>query len=177
MNIYRFYVYAYIRHSDSDTGKAGTPYYIGKGQRKRVIQSHGKIPVPKNKKYIIFLETNLSNIGALALERRYIKWYGRKDKNTGILLNMSDGGEGGEGVLQTKEANTKRSIANKGRVQSIETRKKRSNTMKGRSSPLKNLKQQLLECPHCNKVGGVTMLRWHFAKCRLNPLSIYHNFS
>lgn len=32
-----YYVYAYIRSKDSDTAKAGTPYYIGKGKHKRAF--------------------------------------------------------------------------------------------------------------------------------------------
>ena len=30
----------------------------------------------------------------------------------------------------------------------------------------KGKKQALLTCPHCNKSGGNTMLRWHFDNCK-----------
>ena len=40
------------------------------------------------------MESNLSELGALALERRYIKWYGRIDLNTGTLRNKTSGGDG-----------------------------------------------------------------------------------
>ena len=91
-NIY--YTYAYLRSKTSETAEAGTPYYIGKGKKGRAYNYHRRTPVPKDKSNIIILKENLSEEDAFAHEKEMIKFYGRKDLGTGILMNWTDGGEG-----------------------------------------------------------------------------------
>ena len=83
-----FYTYAYLRKGD------GTPYYIGKGKGKRAYDSTHRVKVPDDRDRIIFLKENVSEREAWDYETEMIQFYGRKDLGTGILRNMSDGGEG-----------------------------------------------------------------------------------
>ena len=123
-----YYLYAYIRSSD------GTPYYIGKGKGNRAFVKHGRIKVPKDRSKIVFLEKNLTEIGAFALERRLIRFWGRKDLNTGILHNLTDGGEGTSNVIVTLETKNKISESLHGRTLSNAHRQKLSEAKTGKTN-------------------------------------------
>jgi hypothetical protein len=144
-----FYVYMYLRED-------GTPYYVGKGQKKRAWESHKRRNnteiLPPNPSRIHIVEHSLVESAAHELERELISQYGRKDLGTGILRNLTDGGEGTAGGKfgpRSDEAKKKASDsmsgrtfseehkaklreAKKGKVPSIEQRKKQSEALKGR---------------------------------------------
>lgn len=111
-----FYVYAYLRSSDL------TPYYIGKGSGDRAYVQHRNVSkksgtwTPSNRARIVIVEQMLSEIGALAIERRLIAWYGRKDIETGILHNRTEGGDGTSGRIVSESCRQSMSAKLKGRI-------------------------------------------------------------
>lgn len=173
-----YYVYQYLRED-------GTPYYIGKGKGDRMYNIHThRIAVPKDKTRIQVICDNLTNDEASQVEIELIAKYGRKDRGTGILRNMTDGGEGSPGRIVKHSAETKAKISKAmigikrseetkskiaasrtgekhylfGKTQSSESRQKMSET---------RLNTPPITCPHCLKTGGAgAMKRWHLDNCR-----------
>lgn len=136
----RFYVYMYLRAVDSAVAAKYTPYYVGKGCGSRSISNQGRrIKMPADKSLIVYVEEGLTEARAFELEKYCIALYGRIDKGTGILRNLTDGGDGHSGYIPTEEMRAKISAANKGRYigrkVSDETRAKISKATKGDQNP------------------------------------------
>ena len=116
-----YYTYAYLREDR-------TPYYIGKGRLKRAWSKQHSVRLPP-KERILILKQDMTNEEACRHEVYMVSVFGRQDLGTGILRNMTAGGEGAversaelnkkvsdkmKGVKKTKEHVRKASMAKKG---------------------------------------------------------------
>jgi Mg-chelatase subunit ChlI len=121
-----YYTYAYLREDK-------TPYYIGKGQGKRIYSKQKHIKPPKDKSRIIYLKQNLTEAEAFRHEIYMIDVFGRIDLGTGILHNLTDGGDGTSGAIRSDETRRKISEAMKGKTHSEESKKRMSEASKNPS--------------------------------------------
>ncbi len=97
----------------------GEVFYIGIGDKyrpnskkrskwwKRVVDKYGY--------EVEVLKRDLTWDDACELEKILISWYGRIDKGTGTLVNMTDGGDGTIGFSPSQETRDKISRSGKGR--------------------------------------------------------------
>lgn len=82
--------------------KGGEVFYVGIGNKKRPYSTNHRSKfwwniVNKSGLNIVIVEENLSWELAQERERYWIKHYGRRDIGTGILVNLTDGGDGMSG--------------------------------------------------------------------------------
>src|SRR5208337_1870841 len=93
-----FYTYMWLRED-------GTPYYIGKGEGGRGFTSKAhKIHRPKDDARIL-VQYWSDEETAFEMEKYYIRLFGRRDNGTGILRNLTDGGDGGFGHINQNGLN------------------------------------------------------------------------
>lgn len=111
-----FYVYALLRPPKCGGPGPLAPFYIGKGRKFRVhthkrscqamktikdricakvIEQTGALPFVK-------LHEGLTDAESQTIERSLIERLGRVDLGTGILANMTDGGDGASGYILTE---------------------------------------------------------------------------
>ena len=125
----KYYTYAYLREDK-------TPYYIGKGSGNRAYWKGRRcVPTPTDKSRILILKHFEKEEDAFKHEIYMIAVLGRKDLGTGILRNLTDGGEGGSGWTPTQEQIDKSANARRGRKASPEHCKAISEGQKGKVIP------------------------------------------
>ena len=143
------------RHIDN----FGKTFYIGigKGEDRAFDYSHRSDFWKRYaNKYGVSTEILTKGISfdkAKELEVLLISEYGRRDLGTGVLVNMTDGGEGSLGRKQSKEEKQKRANSNRGKKRSYITKKRMSESRKGMvfsDKHIENLKKSHLGLPSGN---------------------------
>lgn len=127
------YVYRHIRLDKNQ------PFYIGISKKDSPTYKRAYTTYSRNKHWhsivkktdyeVDILFSNVSYEFAKQKEIEFIKFYGRQDLGTGILVNMTDGGDGNTNwSLSQRDKHIQR---NKGRIVSEETKRKLSESHKG----------------------------------------------
>ena len=146
VNKAKYFIYRHIRPDNNE------PFYIGLGKYNYTYNTYNclynraysksdrnnlwKKIVSKNfgNYEVEILLDELNYEEAVEKEKEFIKLYGRIHNGTGILSNLTDGGEGitGHSFIHTEEHNRKKSEALMGHPVSEETRRKQSLAKKGK---------------------------------------------
>ena len=140
------YIYRHIRLDKNE------PFYIGIGTDSKYQRAYSKQSrnifwnrvVSKTDYEVEILLDNLTKDEAKIKEIEFIALYGKKIDKTGILTNISDGGDGNSGCKHTEEAKLKIGLSNKFKdyskfdrsyMQTKEYKDKVSKINKGRKMP------------------------------------------
>jgi hypothetical protein len=118
------------RHVRLDTNEV---FYIGIGNQRRAFRKDGRSKfwrriIDKTDYRVDILFDDLTWEEACEKEIEFIQLYGRRNLNTGTLVNLTNGGEGANGAVRTKETKDKMR-----KPKSDEHKEKISNTKTGKS--------------------------------------------
>lgn len=141
-------------------------FYVGIGNRRRRHKTTGRNQHCLNKRAkakregtfkISILFENLSWEQACQIEQELISEFGRKDNRTGILTNMTNGGEGNPGRTGsnlTEQGREKLRVAGKKRVWTKETRKKISQSLLKNNPKSRIISTPLGEFESCRQAAS-----------------------
>ena len=131
------YVYRHIR---KDKNKV---FYIGIGSDENHIRANnfkGRNEIwdnihSKSEVFVEILFDNITWVEACEIEKKLISEYGRLNNKTGILANMTDGGEGTLNRILSDETRLKLGRGNRGKKRTEESKSKQSESTKGQKKP------------------------------------------
>ncbi len=109
------YVYIHLKPN-------GEVFYVGIGKQKNFKRAFTKRKrscfwkniVTKHGYEIQILKSHITWEEACEIEKILISWYGRRDCCGGSLVNLTDGGDGAIGFIQTEEQKKIKSFINRG---------------------------------------------------------------
>ncbi len=172
-----YYTYAYLREDK-------TPYYIGKGIKTRAYNKAHNVKVPKDKSRILILKKELTEEEAYKHEKYMIFVLGRKDNGTGILRNLTSGGEGNDywtGKKRSEEDRLKMKNAQLGKKQPEEQKEKiRQALLKSpnkKRCPVvlenvktKEVKEFISQAEAARQIGDAQSNIWKLTKGKINTV-------
>lgn len=126
-----FYVYVHKKASD------GEIFYVGKGHGNRAtdVKSRNKLwksIVEKHGFTVDIVASDLPESDAFALESEMVRRYGRRNNSTGVLANMTDGGDGSSGWTPNEQETERKKESSKRVMSSVENREKFGNASRMR---------------------------------------------
>jgi hypothetical protein len=115
------YLYRHIRLDKNE------PFYIGIGNDKYYNRAFAKTGrnkiwhniVSKTEYEVEIIYDGMTKEQAFEKEKEFIKLYGRKNLGTGTLCNLTNGGEGGFGIVRSEENKRKISEKMKGKKNAL----------------------------------------------------------
>jgi len=170
-----WYVYQHIRLDKNE------PFYIGIGNKKNFARAFEFSKDKRNEIwwkiysktniYVEILYESLTKTEASLKEQELIKKYGRKDLNEGSLCNMTDGGDGGDGIWncirteKTKKLLSEQKIGSKnpqfGKKQSKEFIEKRFKNIRGIKKSDEDKKKQSLNTIKSGQAKEVDVFKYN----------------
>lgn len=122
-------------------------FYVGIGKTEKRAYSkkdRNRFWINYTNKHQYFVEVLVKDVSweeACIIEKELISFYGRRDLGFGLLVNLTDGGEGSIGAVISKETRDKISKANFGRKLSAEHKTKISEANRGKNKSTEHIEK------------------------------------